>query len=83
MEIYGPNDPETKKINKIILLEHEKFYDEKTKQLIKEIKEINDIMKSFDTPEVLERKIIKFGNSSHIILPKECTGKKAKVIIKR
>ena len=31
--------------------------------------------------EVLERKASKFGTGAHIIIPKECIGKKIKIII--
>ena len=33
-----------------------------------------------ETDEVLEREVKKFGNTSHVILPKKHLGKKAKVI---
>ena len=33
--------------------------------------------------EILERKITKFGNSSHAILPSEHTGKVAKIIVNK
>lgn len=39
------------------------------------------VVKDFE--EQLERDVSKFGNSSHIILPKEHEGKKAIVIIKK
>lgn len=31
--------------------------------------------------EVIERKVVEFGNSSHIILPKKYKGKKAMIIV--
>jgi|GEM_PF-2815826 len=62
------NDREKKKISK----------------LVKSLIAIKSIMKTLDVPEeVLEREIKPFGNASHIILPKEYTSKKAKVIVRR
>ena len=56
----------------------------KIKDLIKSIQMINDLMKSLNIPQgVLEKEVKPFGNASHIILPKEYTNKKAKVIIKK
>lgn len=51
-------------------------------------KKLSDFIKAFDTasklmPNVIDTEIKPFGNSSHIILPKEYAGKKAKVIIKK
>jgi len=56
----------------------------KISELIKSVKIINNIMKTLNVPEeILDREIKPFGNASHIILPKDYTNKKAKVIIKK
>ncbi len=56
----------------------------KINELIKSIMIIKSIMKTLNIPEeVLEKEIKPFGNASHIILPKEYTSKKAKIIVKR
>ena len=56
----------------------------KINELVKNLVVINNIMKTLNVPEeVLEKEIKPFGNASHIILPKEYTRKKAKVIVKR
>ena len=48
------------------------------------MKQLNAEMKKLDIPEeILDREIKPFGNASHIILPKEYSNKKAKVIIKK
>lgn len=57
---------------------------EKINELIRSIISINNLMKSLNIPkEVLEKEIKPFGNASHIILPKEYTSKKARIIIGR
>lgn len=57
---------------------------QKINELVKEIKIINSIMKSLNIPEeILDKEIKPFGNASHIILPKDYTNKKAKVIIRK
>jgi len=35
----------------------------------------------FEGSEILERKASKFGTGAHVIIPKECVGKKVKIII--
>lgn len=56
----------------------------KINELIKSIMIIKGIMKALNVPEeILEKEIKPFGNASHIILPKEYTSKKAKIIVKR
>jgi len=56
----------------------------KINELIKGVKTINKIMGSLNIPEgILEKDIKPFGNASHIILSKEHTNKKAKIIIKK
>ena len=56
----------------------------KIEEMIKSLAIINNSMKALNIPEnILEKEIKPFGNASHIILPKEYTQKKARVIIKR
>ncbi len=53
-------------------------------ELVKSIIAIKKLMKTLEIPEeILEKEIKPFGNASHIILPKEYTSKKAKVIVTR
>jgi len=53
-------------------------------ELTKSIKTINSLLKSLNVPEkILEREIKPFGNAGHIILPKDLTNKRAKVIINK
>ena len=57
---------------------------EKINELVKSMITINSLMKTLNIPEeILEKEIKPFGNASHIILPKEYTNKKARVIIGR
>ncbi len=54
----------------------------KINALIKEIKEINQIMMQLNIPEkVLEKEVKIFGNGCHVVLPKEYANKNAKIII--
>ena len=54
----------------------------KMQSLERNIKNINQLIKSFGVPEkVLEREVKSFGNGSHVILPKEHLNKKVKVIV--
>jgi len=57
---------------------------DKINELVKSLIAINSLMKTLNIPEdILEKEIKPFGNASHIILPKEYTSKKAKIIIRR
>lgn len=48
------------------------------------MEELNKELKKSQVPEeILEKEISEFGNSSHIILPKEYAKKKAIVIIRK
>lgn len=59
-------------------------FDKLTKNLMDSMKRVNEDMKKLNVPEkVLDREIKPFGNASHIILPKEYSNKKAKVIIRK
>jgi len=40
-----------------------------------------EIVIKFEGSEILERKASKFGTGAHVIIPKEYTGKKVKVIV--
>ena len=52
-------------------------------ELVKGIIAIKKSMRNLGIPEgILEKEVKPFGNASHIILPKEYTSKKAKIIIK-
>jgi putative transposon-encoded protein len=64
--------------------ESDKF--QKVEKIVKKLNEglnsIRKAMKELEIPEqVLEKDIKPFGNASHIILPKEYSNNKAKVII--
>jgi putative transposon-encoded protein len=73
----------TKKSTRIVEYPQEQI-EENLELLSKSIKSIEEIMKILNVPQqILERPITEFGNSSHIILPKEYAGKTAKVIIKK
>ena len=53
-------------------------------KLTKGMKMVEEVMKNFEFPdEVLEKIIQPFSNSSHIVLPKKYSKKKAIVIIKK
>ncbi|OGJ17895.1 hypothetical protein A3K73_07780 [Candidatus Pacearchaeota archaeon RBG_13_36_9] len=53
-------------------------------ELVKSIIAIKKSMKSLGIPEeILEKEVKPFGNASHIILPKEYTRKKARVILSK
>jgi len=39
------------------------------------------IIIKFEGSEIIERKAVKFGTGAHIIIPKEYTGKKLKIIL--
>ena len=47
-----------------------------------DVKKAYGSMKKLIPKSVSDKKIKPFGNASHIILPKECAGKKATVIIR-
>jgi len=52
-------------------------------ELVKCIIAIKKSMRTLGIPEeILEKEVKPFGNASHIILPKEYTNKKARIIIK-
>lgn len=51
----------------------------KRKRKIKKIKK--EIIIKFGDSEILERKASKFGTGAHVIIPKEHTGKKVKIIV--
>jgi putative transposon-encoded protein len=54
---------------------------EKIKQLLAELQ---DEMDSLNIPdEILEKEITEFGNSAHIILPKDYAKKSAIIIVKK
>ena len=54
----------------------------KIQSLERNIRNINQLIKSFGVPEkVLEREVKSFGNGSHVILPKEHLNKKVRVIV--
>ena len=50
---------------------------------MKKEKKINIKIEGVEIEEILEREIKKTGNSSHAILPKRHTGKKAVIVIQR
>ena len=52
-------------------------------KLQEDVKNVYDSMKKVVPEAVKNAEIKKFGNASHIILPKEHAGKKATVIIKQ
>jgi len=52
-------------------------------QLQKDVKKAYDTMKKVLPESINSTEIKKFGNASHIILPKEYAGKRATVIIKK
>lgn len=52
-------------------------------QLQKDVKKAYETMKKVLPESIKDAEIKKFGNASHIILPKEYAGKKATVIVKR
>lgn len=52
-------------------------------KLQEDVKKAYSTMKKLLPESISGRKIKPFGNASHIILPKEYSGKKATVIIKR
>jgi len=51
-------------------------------KLQEDVKKAYGSMKKLIPESVSDKKIKPFGNASHIILPKECAGKKATVIIR-
>jgi len=54
----------------------------KLQSLEKNIRNINQLIKSFGVPEkVLEREVKTFGNGSHVILPKEHLNKRVRIIV--
>lgn len=56
---------------------------EKLQKLQDGVKEAYNVMKTLLPEAIVETDIREFGNSSHIILPKEYAKKKAIVIIKK
>ena len=52
-------------------------------QLQKDVKKAYETMKKLLPESIKDTEIKKFGNASHIILPKEYAGKKATVIVKK
>ena len=52
---------------------------DKNKKLKRKIKK--EIVIKFWCSEILERKASKFGTGAHVIIPKEHTGKKIKIIV--
>ncbi len=63
-------------------LELNKKEKDRINELVKSIISIKKLMKTLGVPEeILEKEVKPFGNASHIILPKEYTSKKARIII--
>ena len=52
-------------------------------KLQEDVKGAYDTMRKLVPESIANKKITRFGNASHIILPKEYAGKKATVIIKK
>jgi putative transposon-encoded protein len=52
-------------------------------QLQKDVKKAYETMRKVIPESIKDTEIKKFGNASHIILPKEYAGKKATVIVKK
>jgi len=52
-------------------------------QLQKDVKRAYNTMRKVIPEAIKDAKIKRFGNASHIILPKKYAGKKATVIVKR
>ena len=53
----------------------------KQKGVEREEKASNKIVLDLFGSEILERKASKFGTGAHIIVPKDCIGKKIKIIV--
>ena len=52
-------------------------------QLQKDVKKAYESMKKLVPESIKDAQIKRFGNASHIILPKEYAGKRATVIVKK
>ena len=77
--------------SKKIIEKRNELFEAETDLMITSVKTINtamqqlhDHMKRADVPqEIMEKEITGFGNSAHIIMPKEYEGKKALIIVKK
>lgn len=63
-------------------LKYQQVDPEKIKMAMNEVNQALDLI-SVLTPDIIDTEVKQFGNSGHIVLPKEYVGKKAKVIIKK